>query len=476
MDVFSMIIDGQPVTADSSFEVVNPANGEAFARVQAGNAAHVDQAVAAARAAFPAWSRTPDAERKRLMHALGAALEANMPELMELLTRETGKPLGGLNGVGSGMEVGGAIAWAHVTADLELPVEVIQDNDDARIEVHRKPLGVVGSITPWNWPLMIAVWHVIPALRAGNTVVIKPSELAPLAILRFVELANAILPAGVLNIVSGGAAVGAAIARHPDINKIVFTGSTATGKKIMENAAGNLKRLTLELGGNDAGIVLPDVDPKAVAAKLFGASFHNNGQTCACLKRLYVHESIYEELCAELARIAGETIVGDGLAEATQLGPVQNKAQLAFVEELAEDARAHGARFLCGGRAREGKGYFFEPTVVADIADGSRLVDEEPFGPILPVIRYSDIDEVIARANRSPQGLGGSIWSNDPVAAAQLALRLECGTVWVNEHGAIQPDAPFGGVKQSGIGVEFGRHGLEEYCSIQTLKIMKSGF
>lgn len=473
MKNFAMIINGQAVLAETTFEVINPATGDAFATAQAGNAAHVDQAVAAARAAFPAWSRTPDAERKRLMHALGAALEANMPELMELLTRETGKPLGGLNGVGSGMEVGGAIAWAHVTADLELPVEVIQDNDDARIEVHRKPLGVVGSITPWNWPLMIAVWHVIPALRAGNTVVIKPSELAPLATLRFVELANAILPAGVLNVVSGGSAVGAAIARHPDINKIVFTGSTATGKKIMENAAGNLKRLTLELGGNDAGIVLPDVDPKAVAAKLFGASFHNNGQTCACLKRLYVHESIYEELCGELARIAAGTIVGDGLNEATQLGPVQNKTQLLFVKALADDARTQGARFLCGGHVREGKGYFFEPTVVADISDGTRLVDEEPFGPILPVIRYSDIDEVIARANRSPQGLGGSIWSNDPVAAAQLALRLECGTVWVNEHGAIQPNAPFGGVKQSGIGVEFGRYGLEEYCSIQTLKIMK---
>jgi acyl-CoA reductase-like NAD-dependent aldehyde dehydrogenase len=278
----------------------------------------------------------------------------------------------------------------------------------------------------------------------------------------------------VLNIVTGESSVGSAIAKHPDINKIVFTGSTPTGKNIMQNAAGNLKRLTLELGGNDAGIVLPDVDPKAIAAKLFGVCFHNNGQTCACLKRLYVHESIYEELCAELAKIAKATVVSDGLLEATQLGPVQNRAQLDFVSELADDARAQGARFLSGGQVRAGKGYFYEPTVVADISDGTRLVDEEQFGPILPVIRYSDIDEVIARANNSPNGLGGSIWSNDRAAAAQLALRLECGTAWVNEHGAIQPDAPFGGVKQSGIGVEFGRYGLEEYTSIQTLKIMKS--
>ncbi len=474
MQIFDMIINGRPVRTGSTFDVVNPATGEAFARVQAGDASHVDQAVAAARAAFPAWSRTPDAERQRLLHALGAALEANMPELMELVTKEAGKPLGGLNGVGSGMEVGGAIAWTHVTADLELPVEVIQDNDDARIEVHRKPLGVVGSITPWNWPLMIAIWHVIPALRAGNTVVIKPSGLTPTATIRFVELANAILPPGVLNIVTGESGVGSAIAKHPDINKIVFTGSTPTGKNIMQNAAGNLKRLTLELGGNDAGIVLPDVDPKAIAPKLFGVGFHNNGQTCACLKRLYVHDSIYDEVCAELARIAKETVVGDGLVDGTELGPVQNKAQLDFVQELVEDARAQGARILSGGKARTGGGFFFEPTVIADAKDGMRVVDEEQFGPVLPVIRYSDIEEVIARANDNDNGLGGSIWSNDRARAAELALRLECGTAWVNEHGAVQPDAPFGGVKQSGLGVEFGRYGLEEYTSIQTLKIMKA--
>ena len=474
MQTFDMIINGRAVQADTTFEVINPATGAAFACVQSGTPAHVDQAVAAARAAFPAWSRTPDAERQRLLHALGAALEANMPELMELVTKEAGKPLGGLNGVGSGMEVGGAIAWTHVTADLELPVEVIQDNDDARIEVHRKPLGVVGSITPWNWPLMIAIWHVIPALRAGNTVVIKPASVTPTATLRFVELANAILPPGVLNIVTGESGVGSAIAKHPDINKIVFTGSTPTGKNIMQNAAGNLKRLTLELGGNDAGIVLPDVDPKAIAPKLFGVGFHNNGQTCACLKRLYVHDSIYDEVCAELARIAKETVVGDGLVDGTELGPVQNKAQLDFVQELVEDARAQGARILSGGKARTGGGFFFEPTVIADAKDGMRVVDEEQFGPVLPVIRYSDIEEVIARANDNDNGLGGSIWSNDRARAAELALRLECGTAWVNEHGAVQPDAPFGGVKQSGLGVEFGRYGLEEYTSIQTLKIMKA--
>lgn len=475
MEKYSMTIGGKQVDAARTFNVINPASGEVFASVPAGTVADLDAAVAAARSAFPAWSGKSDAERKGLVHALAGLLEANMPELMELVTKETGKPLNGLNGVGAGMEVGGSIAWTHVTADLELPVEVIQDNDDARIEVHRKPLGVVASITPWNWPLMIAIWHVMPALRAGNTVVIKPSELSPVATLRFVELANTVLPAGVFNVISAerDSGVGEAIARHPDINKIVFTGSTPTGRRIMESAAGNLKRLTLELGGNDAGIVLPDVDPKAVAAKLFGVTFHNNGQTCACLKRLYVHESIYEELSQELARLAREAVVGDGLLAETQLGPVQNRKQLDYVAGLAEDAKAHGARVLSGGKVREGHGYFYEPTVLADVTDGMRVVDEEQFGPILPIIKYSDIDEVIRRANDNPNGLGGSIWSNDLAKASQLALRLECGTAWINEHGAIQPDAPFGGVKQSGIGVEFGHYGLEEYTTIQTLKIMK---
>jgi acyl-CoA reductase-like NAD-dependent aldehyde dehydrogenase len=283
------------------------------------------------------------------------------------------------------------------------------------------------------------------------------------------------MPPGVLNIITAtsDSGVGAAIAKHPGIDKIVFTGSTATGKKIMQDAAANVKRLTLELGGNDAGVVLPDVDPETIAPKLFGVGFHNNGQTCACLKRLYVHESIYEQLCAELAKLAKAAIVGDGLNPETELGPVQNKAQLRYVQELADDARVHGGRILSGGQARNGDGYFFEPTIVADMTDGIRLVDEEQFGPILPVIKYFDIDDAICRANSSPNGLGGSIWSNDIEKAADLACRLECGTAWVNEHGAIQPNAPFGGVKQSGVGVEFGRYGLEEYTSIQTLKVMK---
>ncbi len=473
MQTFNMIIDGAPVQSGSVIEVVNPATGQPFASVAAGDTSHVDQAVAAARAAFPAWSALPDAERRAYVMRLADLLEANLPEFMELVTRETGKPLGGLNNVGAGMEVGGAIAWTRVTASLDIPVDVIQDNADARIEVHRKPLGVVGSITPWNWPLLICIWHIMPALRAGNTVVLKPASLTPVATLRLVELANQVLPKGVLNVVTGEAEVGSAMSAHPGIAKMVFTGSTPTGRHIMQNAASTLKRLTLELGGNDAGIVLPDVDPKAVAAKLFGVAFHNNGQTCACLKRLYVPDALYEDICTELARLAREVKVGDGLDPATQLGPIQNAAQRQRVASLVEDAREKGARILAGGHAIEGDGYFYAPTIIADARPGMRVVDEEQFGPALPVIRYTDLDDAIAQANASDNGLGGSIWTSRPAEAAALALRLECGSVWINEHGAIQPDAPFGGVKQSGVGVEFGMYGLEEYLSLQTVKIMK---
>lgn len=471
---FNMTINGEPRQGPQSLDVINPATAAPFAQVQAGDPALVEQAVAAAKAAFPAWRDTPDAERKAACHRLAGVLEANMPELMELVTKETGKPMNGLHGIGSGMEVGGSMAWTQYTAELELPVDVIQDDDDVRIEVHRKPLGVVASITPWNWPLMIAIWHVIPALRSGNTVVIKPSEYTPVATTRFVELAQEVLPPGVLNLVNGAGAVGGALTSHPDIAKIVFTGSTPTGRKIMESASASLKRLTLELGGNDAGILLPDVNVKEIAPKVFTACFHNNGQTCAALKRLYVHESQYEEMCQELAKLASEVVVGDGLDEATQLGPVQNAAQFNIIRDLAESARADGGRFLTGGEPLDRDGYFFAPTIVADLSDGSRLVDEEPFGPIVPVIKYSDIEDVIQRANANERGLGGSVWSSDVGKATEFAQRLECGSAWVNKHGDIQPNAPFGGVKQSGIGVEFGHYGLEEYTSIQTLHIAKA--
>ncbi len=473
MTDYKMIIDGQKVDADSTFPVLNPATEEIIAQCPRASATQVDQAVAAARRAFPAWSATSENERSALVHAIADKIEAHGEELAQLLTQEQGKPVNGFAGMGAGWEIGGTLAWCHATADLELPVEVIQDNDEARIEVHRKPLGVVGSITPWNFPLMIAIWHVMPALRTGNTVVIKPSEYTPLTTLRAVELINDLLPPGVLNIVTGDGSVGAAMSAHPDINKMVFTGSTATGKKIMESAAGTLKRVTLELGGNDAAIVLADTNVEEAAPKIFATAMLNNGQTCAALKRLYVHEDIYDDMCQALAAIAGSVTTGDGSGD-VDFGPIQNKMQFERVCELAGEARDSGATFLTGGEVTAERGYFYPVTIVADIADDTRLVQEEPFGPILPILKFTDVEDALRRANDNSNGLGGSVWSSDVGRACELAARLECGTAWVNGHAMIQPDAPFGGVKESGVGVEFGRYGLEEYTSIQTLQVAKA--
>ncbi|MFC7703699.1 aldehyde dehydrogenase family protein [Plastorhodobacter daqingensis] len=466
MSEYTMLIGGQSRSTADHRDVENPATGEIVGRMPMGSRADLDDAVAAARAAFPGWAARPDAERQAACNAIAEALVRDQEELARLITQEQGKPLDGL---GSRFEMGGCVGWTQATAALTLEPEVIQDNEAGRIELHRKPLGVVGSITPWNWPVLIAIWHVIPAIRTGNTVVIKPSPFTPLSTIRLIELMDAVLPPGVVNVITGPDSLGAAMSEHPGIDKIVFTGSIATGRKVMAGAAETLKRLTLELGGNDAGIVLPDADPKAIAQGLFWGAFINTGQTCGAMKRLYVHDSLHDRLCDELVALAQAIPMGNGLSEGTALGPLSNRMQFDRVRDLVEDARAAGGRILCGGAPGNGPGHFYPITIVSELRDGTRLVDEEQFGPVLPVIRYSDVDEVIARANDNPHGLGGSIWTSDPARGRDLAQRLECGTAWVNKHGAIQPNVPFGGVKSSGIGVEFGLEGLKEYTSVQTV-------
>lgn len=468
---YNMIINGQAVTGASTFDVINPADKSVLAACPQASVAQVDEAVAAAKAAFPAWAALDIADRREKLLALADALEAKAPEFMQSLTKEQGKPMQGFADMGSGFEFGGTLAWLRATASMDLPIEVIQDNDAARIEVHRKPLGVVGSITPWNYPLLIAVWHVIPALLTGNTVVIKPSENTPLTTLKFVELANEILPAGVFNSVTGAGEVGAAMSNHADISKIVFTGSTPTGKRIMECAASNLKRLTLELGGNDAAIVLPDADLEAIVPKIFATAFINNGQTCAALKRLYVHEDIHDALCEALTGMANSMTTGNGMDESSDFGPLQNEEQFNIVKNLVEDAKANGGNVLCGGEVTDNSGYYYPITLINNVTDGVRVVDEEQFGPVLPIIKFSDVDDAVRRANASENGLGGSVWSSDVAKAQRIASRLECGSAWVNHHAMIQPDAPFGGVKASGFGVEFGEAGLKEFTSIQTVHI-----
>ena len=454
---------------EGSFGVIDPATGGEFARCPLATIEDLEAAVAAARAAWHQWAATPIEERARQIEAVADAVEAEKEALARLLSREQGKPMF----TAAAGEIAAALMWARATARLRPPVDVLQDDATARIEVHRKPLGVVASITPWNHPVLIAVWHVMPALLAGNTVVIKPSSYTPLSTLRLVEIANRILPPGVLHALAGEGGLGRAMSAHPGIDKVVFTGSTPTGRSIMAGAAATLKHLTLELGGNDAAIVLEDAPVEQVAAKIFAKAFGNSGQTCAAIKRLYVHESIHDQLAGDLAQRAREARVGPGDEQSTQFGPLQNRAQFNLVCELAEDARVRGGRFLAGGRPLDRAGYFFPLSIVTDLNDDARVVKEEQFGPILPVLRYSHIDDALTRANASDNGLGGSIWSADVERASKLARRLECGTAWVNDHATLSPVAPFGGVKQSGIGVEFGLYGLEEYMSLQTIRIAR---
>lgn len=450
----------------SEFIVINPATGGEAGRAPIMGATELDAAVSAAKAAFPEWSAKSDEDLRAVCAAAAGEIEKHADELAKLVTLEQGKPL---NGLGSRWEIGGAIAWARYTAGLSIPVKVLQDNEQGRIELHRKPIGVVGSITPWNFPVLIAVWHIIPALRTGNTVVIKPSPFTPLSTRRLVEILTKILPHGVLNVVTGDDKtynLGAAMSAHPDIRKIVFTGSCGTGQKIMQSAATTMKRLTLEMGGNDAGIVLPDADPSKIAEGLFWGAFINNGQTCAALKRLYVHDSIHDAVCEELVRFTRGVRVGDGMDENSLLGPIQNQMQFQKVSALVVDATKRG-KVLLGGQP--GEGLFFQPTIVTGLKNGDPLVDQEQFGPALPVITYRDIDEAIAMANDSSMGLGGSVWSSDLQTARKVASKMECGSVWINRHGAIQPNAPFGGLKTSGLGVEFTEEGLQEYTDAQVI-------
>ncbi len=428
----------------------------------------LNRAIRNARAAQPAWAALGHAERSRILNAIADDLDANAEELAVLLSREQGKPL---NGPNARFEVGACSAWTRTAADTPLEPEVVFEAGESRAEVHYDPLGVVGAIGPWNWPMMITVWQIAPSLRMGNTVVVKPSEFTPLSVLALAEIFNRHLPEGVLTVISGDREVGAAIAAHPDLDKIMFTGSTATGRRIVEASAQSLARLTLELGGNDAGIILPGTDIDAIAENLFWGIFINTGQTCAALKRLYVHESQYEQVVETLAKLADAMPLGNGLDEANVLGPLQNEKQFDIVSRLVDDARELGARIVTGGEpAPEHGPLFYRTTVVADIDDGAALVDEEQFGPVIPVIRYSDVDDAVRRANDSTQGLGASVWSDDPDAASEVARRVQAGTVWINQHGAINPHVPFGGIKASGYGQEFGVAGLKAVAAPKVIQ------
>jgi acyl-CoA reductase-like NAD-dependent aldehyde dehydrogenase len=458
-----MTIDGQAVPADSSFGVVNPATEAEFARAPECSREQLDGAMDAATRAGPLW-RDDDAGRVAALNAVADALDEHASELADLLTAEQGKPLGAAY-----YEVSETTRWLRAAAALELPVETILDNGSARAELRRRAIGVVAAITPWNFPLLLAGWKLGPALRAGNTVVLKPSPYTPLATLRLGEIVNEVLPPGVISVVSGGDHLGAWMTSHPAVGKVSFTGSVATGKKVMTSAAEGLKRLTLELGGNDAAIVLDDANPEAIGKGLFWGSFINCGQICAGIKRIFVPEALHDDVVDVLAERASRVRVGPGTQEGVQLGPIQNRPQFERVRGLVSDALSDGASAATGGAPLDGAGYFFPPTILTGAREGMRIVDEEQFGPAVPVLTYRTLDEAIDRANATRFGLSGSVWGSDLDRAADAAARLDCGTAFVNDHLALDPGLPFGGSKESGIGVENGHWGLEEFTQLQVV-------
>jgi acyl-CoA reductase-like NAD-dependent aldehyde dehydrogenase len=467
MSHYKMLIGGQLVDSDRSLEVINPATEEPFATVARASQEDADRAIAAAANAFPSWAETPIEKRSMMIAKLADQIAANSEQIARALTQEQGKPLA---------EAAGEIAWAEGYlrhyAQLDVAGRIIQDDDAGFVEVRRKPLGVVAGIIAWNFPLLVACWKIGPALMAGNTIVLKPAPTTPVTALILAEICSEIFPAGVVNVIVDDNDLGEFLTTDPRIAKIGFTGSTATGKKIMASAASSLKRLTLELGGNDPGIVLDDVDVPSAAQGIFNAAFLNCGQVCLAVKRAYVHDSIYDEMCDELARLADAAIVDDGLSQGAQIGPIQNRTQFDKLRGMIENAGKDGV-IIAGGERVDRPGYFIRPTIVRDVTDGDQIVDEEQFGPILPVVRYSDVDDVIARANASPYGLGASVWSSNVDRATAIASRIDSGSVWVNQHIAIGPHIPMAGSKSSGIGVEQAEEGLAEYSQISVINIAR---
>jgi acyl-CoA reductase-like NAD-dependent aldehyde dehydrogenase len=467
MNEFHLIIDGKTIATEKTFDVINPATEEVFAQAPDCSQKQLDLAVEAANKAFIVW-RADEKVRRTALVECAEALRANADELAEIFTQEQGKTLEQSKG-----EVEWAAWWIDEILSLEIPVDLVFEDNTERHELHRRPLGVIGAISPWNFPIVLSIAKIAPALLVGNTMVLKPSPYTPLTTLRMGELFSEVLPPGVLNIISGGDELGAWMTSHPGIHKVSFTGSVVTGKKVARSTATNLRRATLELGGNDAAIVLADSDPNEIAEEIFNRAFDQNGQACIAIKRLYVHQEIYNDMVDGLKKHAEKVILGDGLDPEVDIGPINNLMQLERVIELTEDAREHGAKIVTGGRRLDRLGYFFPPTIVTNISDGVRLVDEEQFGPVLPVIPFSDVDEVIERANATDFGLGGSVWTKDLERGIELAARLECGSAGVNQHTGFHPKVPFGGAKQSGHGIQNGIWGLDDLCQLQVISISK---
>ena len=468
MTDFPMLIGGKLVSGDHKLSVINPATEEPFAVVARASVDQAGEAIKAAKAAFTAWSKTPIEKRQAVVTKIADAIRDNAAELARILTSEQGKPL---------PEAQGEVAWAEGYlrhyATLNLETKVVQDDAAARVEVRRYPLGVVVGIVAWNFPLVLAAWKIGPALVAGNTIVLKPAPTTPATTLRLGALIKDIVPAGVVNIIADENDLGSYLTSHKDVAKVSFTGSVETGRKIMKSGADSLKRLTLELGGNDAMIVLDDVKVADVAPKIFDAAMLNCGQVCLAAKRIFVQGKIYDEMAAALAAIAKDTVVDDGMKQGARLGPLQNRMQFEKVKGLIDSARREGGTVI-GGETMDRPGYFLRPAVVKNVKEGTRVVDEEQFGPVIPLIRFEDEDDAVRRANATQFGLGGSVWSSNFDRARAIAEQIDAGTVWINQHITIGPHIPMAGSKQSGLGVEQGLEGLAEYTQVRVLNMAKA--
>ncbi len=458
---FSMTINGRS-SGTATVPVLDPATELPWAEVPECTASELDAAFRAAVGAQAGWAADDRARREALRKAADVVTGAT-EELARLLSAEQGKSVADAIG-----EVQGTAAWIGFYADVEVPdLEVVVEKS---VGTARFPLGVVAAITPWNYPLILSAWKFAPALRAGNSVVLKPSPYTPATVLRLGELLQGILPPGVFNVVSGGDEVGVAMTKHPDTAMVTFTGSIAAGKAIAAAVADDLKRVKLELGGNDPAILLEDVDPVAIAEDLFWGAFTNNGQVCGAAKRVYVPESLHDAVCDALVAVAERIRVGAGTEEGVQLGPINNRPQYERVRKLLNSAVSAGATVRTGGAAEQERGYFLRPTILTDVPAGQPIIDEEQFGPVLPLIPYSDLDAVVREINASKYGLGGSVWSADPNRALAIGRRLRVGMVYINGHAINHgPHVPFAGARWSGIGVENSIEGLKEYSQLQVI-------
>jgi aldehyde dehydrogenase (NAD+) len=457
-----LVIDGRLVAGDHALDVIDPATGKVFATVARASRQQAEAAIQAAKRAQPAWDAIGWDARSELLKALADAAEKRRHDFIDTMVAEQGKPR-----LEAAQEVDYAISFIRHFAGLRLPDKTLQMRG-GRVELRHRPLGVVAGISPWNFPLLIPAAKVAPALVTGNTMVMKPAPTTPILTLMLGEIAAGILPPGVLNVITDQNDLGDLLTSHPDIAKVTFTGSTATGRRIMASAAPTLKRLTLELGGNDAAIVLEDVNVEETADLIFNAAFFNTGQACLAIKRVYVVDAIYDEFSEAIARRAREAVVGPGNDPSSRFGPLQNRQQFEKAKHFLEVAHRDG-RVIAGGTAMQGPGYFVRPTVVRDIDNSSELVEQEQFCPILPIVRVSDGEDALAWANRSQFGLGGSVWSGDAARAKGLAERMQTGTVWVNQHLNFGPEVPLAGAKQSGIGVEWTELGLAEFCQVNVI-------